>query len=496
MKQLNLNLFLLCVFSLVVSLGPSRLQAQSKIHGDLFKTKPDKLLIKPKVVGAKLKTFDGFDDGSGSKMTFGRLFGDELPSFTPDAAKLIDLGNAMVDDGSGSNSATPAIYTYFGQFVDHDVTFDITPLSTNLANIANRKNFRDPSLALDSVYGAGPAANPFLYQRDAEKFLIGRTAGNQPNDLPRLSNKFAVIGDPRNDENLLVAQVHLAFMKAHNRIYDSIATGTGTVQSDFELAHESLAWHYQWILVNDFLKRILDEEVLNRTVLYGPSHFDVENPSMPIEFSVAAYRFGHTMVRANYDFNNNFPNSSLGQLFSFTGGGGSAPIPDSWIIDWDRFVNDPPATMNFARKFDPYLARPLGNLPGLTPSSLAVRNLLRGRALGLPSGQAVATYLGAELLTEAELTTGPEKDAVEAGGFQTETPLWYYILKEAEVKGAGEKLGKVGSTIIAEVFVGLLLADESSYLSKNPGWQPTLTLTDGTTKVDTLPKLIRFSQGE
>lgn len=428
-------------------------------------------------------------------MTFGRLFGNSLPSFIPSVADLEALGQVLVDDGSGAASSIPAIYTYLGQFVDHDLTFDITPLSDNLSNTANPENIRDPSLRLDSLYAAGPEATPYFYQRNSGKFLIGATTGGQPNDLPRLPNKLAVIGDPRNDENLLVAQVHLAFMKAHNRIFDQIAQGSGSVQSTFELARQSLVWHYQWLLVHDFLPRVIDQQTLDNTLLLGPDYFDSQNPSMPIEFSAAAFRFGHTMVRANYDFNANFPTSTLQQLFSFTGGGGSAPIPDSWIIDWPRFVNDPPTPMNFARKMDPYLSTPLTQLPGLNPANLAVRNLRRGRAVGLPSGQAVAGLLGVTALTPAEIATGVEQTVINATNFANESPLWYYILKEAEVKGGGEKLGPVGSKILAETFIGLLLADGDSYLSAQPSWQPTLKLNDNS-PVDTLPKLIRYSQGE
>lgn len=468
---------------------------QSTDHGDLFSTTPSKLLIKkPKAPPGIARTLSAPSVPSEVKMTFGRLFGDSLESFIPSADHLTTLGEALEDDGSGDSSKIPAIYTYFGQFTDHDITFDITPLSTNIDNASSRRNFRDPTLALDSVYGAGPEANPYLYQRDNGKFVIGETSGGSPNDLPRLSNRLAVTGDPRNDENLLVAQVHLAFMKAHNRIYDSIDAGTGTTQSTFELAHESLAWHYQWIVVNDFLAKVLDEEVLQQSVLYGPQYFDVENPSMPIEFSVAAYRFGHTMVRENYDFNAKFENSTLFQLFSFTGGGGNAPIPDSWIIDWPRFTT--PNEMNFARKLDPYISTPLTAIPRLEPGNLAVRNLLRGRALGLPSGQDVAGLLGITPLTDVQLRTGPESAAVSDAGFDVRSPLWYYILKEAEMVGEGERLGPVGSTIVAETFVGLLLSDKNSYLTKNPSWQPTLTLSDGTTKVNSLPLLIRYSQGE
>ncbi len=467
---------------------------QSQDHGSLFETLPEKTFI-AESPSKSLATQSTAVSGGNPVMTFGRLFGDSLPSFIPSVSSLDQLGAALVEDATAAPSSIPAIYTYFGQFVDHDITFDITPLSENLENIGQRRNMRDPTLALDSVYGAGPDANPYLYERNSGRLLVGQTTGGQPRDLPRLSNRLAVIGDPRNDENLIVANLQLAFIKAHNRLHDSIAAGSGAVDSPFDSARRSLAWHYQWIVVNDFLRRVLDQNILDQIVLKGPKLYDVENPSMPIEFSVAAYRFGHSMVRADYDFNATFSTSTLGQLFTFTGGGGSAPIPDIWIIDWPRFVNDPPNATNFARKLDPYLSLPLTQLPNLDPANLAIRNLRRGRSLGLPSGQNVARALGADVLDPTEFAVGQEATVVQAAGFDTESPLWYYILKEAEVKGGGERLGPVGSTIVAETFIGLLLSDASSFLATNPSWEPILTLNDGT-KVRSLPTLIRYANGE
>ena len=430
---------------------------------------------------------------------FNRLFGTDLPPLVSDVDDLRDLGAALAEPGGLPDSELPAVYTYFGQFLDHDITFDPAPLSVTVSDAAGRRNFRDPSLQLDSVYGFGPEVSPYLYRREApSQLLVGETAGGLPEDLPRLSSGLAVTGDPRNDENLIIAQLQAAFLKAHNRVAEGLtAGGATTARSPFELARETIVWHYQWIVLNDFLGRVIGDDRLFQTLTFGPERFDRSNSDLPVEFSGAAYRFGHSLVRPDYNFNADFPDATLVQLFQFTGGGGLAPIPDSWVIDWPRFIDPAAPGANFARPFDPYLAGPLmTGAPAAGERNLAVRNLVRGRALGLPSGQAAAGAIGADPLTPDELRTGPEAAAVEAGGFHLETPLWYYILKEAEVREGSVRLGEVGSFIVAETFVGLMLADDASYLRRQPNWSPTLTLSDGTAKVDSLPNLIRYSRGE
>lgn len=463
-------------------------------HGELFEVAPSGAVdAQVRTSKAALKTAGGG--------AFGRLFGNLLPPLVSDPRDLESLGGMLTEPPGLGDSQVPAIYTYFGQFVDHDITFDPTPLSVTVGAPDLGRNARDPQLSLDSLYGAGPAAAPYLYDRDIPGALaLGSTSGGAAEDLLRVTpSGLAVIGDPRNDENLIVAQMHLAFQKAHNRILKAIAASSGsTAQPPFELARQSLVWHYQWIVLNDFLPRIADDAVLNRVRLVGPAFFNVDDPSMPVEFSVAAYRFGHSMVRSLYNYNGSFEGATLAQLFEFTGGGpaGLTPIPDIWIIDWSRFTA--PSPLNFARRLDPYVVTPLTSLPpfpdGSSPN-LAVRNLLRGLQNGLPSGQRVAELLGVEPLDPASFAGGPESTLVAEKGFDVETPLWYYVLKEAQVDGGGEGLGKVGSTILAETFVGILLADEESYLKVSPRWRPTLRLADGT-RVDTLSALIRYSRGE
>ncbi|MEI9815133.1 MAG: heme peroxidase family protein [Acidobacteriota bacterium] len=418
-------------------------------------------------------------------------------------AALITLGKSMIEtpaeaaDPGRDNDLIPAGFTYLGQFVDHDITLDTTPLSEQAVDPEAVHNFRTPKLDLDCVYGGGPAAMPFLYQRaNPNLLLIGsntRTddqagipvtpvgAPKRPNDLPRNDEGFALIGDPRNDENLIVAQTHLALMKFHNKIVTSQNVG-------FADARRLTTWHYQWIVLHDFVARLVTSAVLDDVLQpHGREFYHFHQDAfMPIEFSVAAYRLGHSMVREQYDHNRVFGpgpgrlfTADLPTLFRFTGlsgTGGDVPVPDNWIIDWRRFHAGLPAlptgaAFNQSRRLDPKITTALGSLPIPEPNpdlkNLAVRNLIRSNSLGLPSGQSVARQMGIARLTPSEIQSGSTT-------LDRQTPLWFYILREAEVKGGGKRLGPVGGRIVAETFVGLLQGDASSYLAQEPDWTPEL----------------------
>ncbi|MGD1910088.1 MAG: heme peroxidase family protein [Rivularia sp. (in: cyanobacteria)] len=441
---------------------------------------------------------------------FGRMFR-RLPPFTPSIESLTELGDAMNDidptSTDGDNLNVPAGFTYLGQFIDHDITFDTTALQEVLVDPLALRNFRTPRLDLDSVYGCGVKTQRYLYQLDdPDLFAIGKTNSQPgggdssiptelPNDLPRAASTLAIIGDPRNDENLIVAQTHLAFLKFHNKIVEGIKNGSiqpinSTDKSVFEQARELVIWHYQWIVLNDFLTRILDREQLSLVLDRGRRFFRFrDEPFIPVEFSVAAYRLGHSMVRGEYDFNRVFTPraggvtpATLQLLFAFTAESGQlgdfadVPIPSDWIIDWRRFYEiDANLPVQFSRKLDPFLVEPLKNIPNIPhPASLAVRNLLRGRSLGLPSGQRIARRMRFKPLSSVQISTGIDGVVAEKHNFHIESPLWYYILKEAQIQQQGNRLGQVGSRILAEVFVGLLEADSSSFLACNPDWKPTL----------------------
>ena len=419
----------------------------------------------------------------------------ETPT-TPD--DLFALGVAM--DGVGADSDIPAAYTYFGQFVDHDVTLEgvtagvdlngvITPMS--LADISTTLvNTRTGTLDLDSVYGAPAARDPgdaSLMQLGDVTAVGGRPPGKSvDNDLPRRGRSIdesrdreALIGDPRNDENLVVAQLHVALLKAHNMLVSQGLT--------FEQAQTTLRQHYQHVVVHDFLMRIADPAIVADILTNGPKAFDPgANVKMPLEFSVAAYRFGHSMIREQYNYNLNFPFASLGLLFTFTALSGQIfefdTLPENWIIQWERFL-DAGAPFTTTHALDTLLVEPLAHLPlttfGELPGNmarLAVRNLLRGYLLRLPTGQAVATALGITPLTADELATAAandeQRDALTAGGFDTRTPLWYYVLAEAAHFGAN-RLGPVGSTIVADVLIGLMHRSDDSILEL-ANWAPTL----------------------
>ncbi len=409
-------------------------------------------------------------------------------------------------------------YTYFGQFIDHDLTLDLTPLSDASEKIEQTQNFRTAFLDLDHLYGGSPNISPFLYEtgnHNAERFLIGKTIETpelkaSSDDLPRNSQGIALTGDPRQDENLILAQLHVAFLKLHNLVIDQPDELNASPHyrrkgdSDFATAQRVVRWHYQWSVRHDYLETILDplvaenlrrfeeEKQLIRTIDFG----------IPIEFSVGAFRFGHTMVRDVYKTGvNDLHNKEvkLTALFERTGSkGGAAPaLPAEWVVSWERFFAIPPRTslVNRARKIDTQIANALHHLDEQTvkdinlplPSDhlepkLAVRTLLRGFRIGLPSGEEVAAEIarrmpGIKVLTEDEIVNGPHEDVLTNPkyGFRGNTPLWYYILKEAELApGEGKHLGPIGSYIVADVILGVLAADADSYQSA-PAWEPTLS---------------------
>jgi hypothetical protein len=486
---------------------------------------------------ATMTHFHGFGIRTGADVPLGNLFkpgkfGRMFPNLAPHQATeaaLQELGAAMQEEAArvnapvGDNPAIPAGFTYLGQFIDHDITFDTTPLPEVTVDPLAVHNFRTPRLDLDCLYGSGPVAHPFLYQRaDRDKFLIGMTReapdekqqpiAPLPNDLPRGAEGFALIGDPRNDENLIVAQLHLALLKFHNQVVERLRAERVPAPRVFSEARRTVTWHYQWMVLHDFLERLVDRDQYRQVQQYGRRFYRLrDEPYIPVEFSVAAYRLGHSMVRQEYDYNRVFnpsPNrlaaATFDFLFQFTGLSGpntgrfQMPLPSNWIIDWRRFFELPrPAstapnapTLNASRRLDPFLIPELHQLP-LGPQQeirLPVRNLVRGLQFQLPPGQRVARAMGFTPLTAREMASvdGPDVAIAQQHGFDTSSPLWYYILKEAQIQGKGRRLGQVGSRILTEVFVGLLEGDSESFLAQAPEWTPTLGGREDFTMVDLL----------
>jgi hypothetical protein len=400
-----------------------------------------------------------------------------------------------------------AAYTYLGQFADHDLTYDPTSSlreSLDRAQIEKLADFRTPRFDLDNLYGRGPDDQPYMYAPDGIRMLLGRPLSGNPEDphavqIPRGPNDRALIGDPRDDENRIVSQLHAVFLRFHNRVADELGKG-----ASFQEVRDQVRWHYQLMLVTDFLPAIIDSET------YGRVFGDPYNPApaipelrgglrlMPVEFSVAAYRFGHSMIRSEYRLNADVERPIFARNSDADADlAGFRPIPDGWAIDWNYFIglSDPLVRRpQHAFKIDTSLASPLRRLPAdvaAHPSMLALRNLERGNTFRLPSGQDVARALGMDPIPDDKLMIGKAAAGARrrpladiAPGFAGKAPLWTYVLSEAQVMSwdkAGPgippddipiKLGPVGSGIIADVFAALLIGDRTSYLYADCPFRP------------------------
>lgn len=445
---------------------------------------------------------EGVNGPPGAEGKFGRMF--DLDPLNVPSAKLSQLAAAMRDDDNNPSrdSSIPAGYTYFGQFVDHDITLDTTTLSEVQIDPSSVFNFRSPKLELDNVYGSGPEISNFLYDNKGKgpKLLLGETDASRPLDLPRMPNGVAVIGDKRNDENLAVSQMQYAWLRFHNAVVDKVQADEPALTDHevFAKARQTVVWHYQWIVLHDFLPKLVRQSVLDDVLQNGRKFYKESGQGayIPVEFSVAAYRLGHSMVRNNYDWNKNFPSATLAQLFQFSGlSGFITKQSDIWIADWRRMFDlEAPSgfTLNHTRALDPLLAAELHTLPG-GAGSLPDLNLRRGQSVGLPSGQAIANAMNlpsSDRLQPADFD-GPDGAVAQQLGLDSATPLWYYILKEAQVQENGERLGAVGSRILSEVFVGLLQMDALSFMSQDANWKPTLPAEQA--DHFTMADMLRFS---
>jgi hypothetical protein len=435
------------------------------------------------------------------------------------------IGAAMI--GGGVPSQVPAGFTYLGQFIDHDLTFDKTQVMFGQhVTPAQLLQARSPSLDLDSLYGAGPDdPESAKFYSDGIHLKMGDTdAAGDPAlpgfDLPRVGTgsgaaqrRRALIPDKRNDENLAVAQTHLAFIRFHNRVVDSLPAALPDTQK-FAQARELVVKHYQWMIRTDYLSRICKKKPLDDVFKNGRKAFEVgasptDVPTMPIEFSIAAFRLGHSMIRGAYNWNKNFDAGAgtLDLLFEFSGLsgslGGGERLPSNWIADFRRLYDFnevpradlvvPAAKFNRAMRIDTRLVNPLRNLPqgsigpppvpDLDPKrNLAFRNLTRANMVRLTSGQKMLRFLknrGVVMtgLTKAQIRDGNGGAALETltaaqrDGLLKKTPLWFYVLREAELNNG--KLRGVGARILAETFHRAMEGSTFSIV-RDPSWRPTL----------------------
>jgi hypothetical protein len=421
---------------------------------------------------------------------FGRMFRN-LPPYAPPDQLLVEIGGpgGLMDGGTTTSNAPtmPSGMTFLGQFVDHDITFDPVSSLQRDNDPDALENHRTPCLDLDAVYGSGPGVDPWLYDAEREhgRLLIdthGAGSDDEVADLPRNSQGTALIGDPRNDENLLICQVHLAFLHFANRVLEEFLDHTVRPEDSFADAKRAVRWHYQWMLVHEFLPAIVGQDMVDRLLvsdddgvphLHNRYYLWKHEPFMPVEFSVAAYRYGHSQLRPGYGLREGVGRALFGANPDSDLRGGR-PLTADLALDWDRFFDLPaPQPPQQAQPIDATIAGPVFNLPFVTSTaalerSLPFRNLRRGVTMGLPGGRQVARHLCVDELGMSDL--GLDGLAGHGG----DAPLWYYILKEAEVQHDGRHLGEVGGRIVGEVLLGLIAGDPMSYLAVEPCWTPWL----------------------
>ena len=393
-----------------------------------------------------------------------------------------------------NNLTMTAGMTFLGQFIDHDITLDTTSSLEQQVDPEAIQNFRTPTLALDNIYGQGPANNLHLYDvNDPAKLLVEANPGSPAQsrggalrfDLPRNGQGTALIGDVRSDENIVLSQLHLAFLMFHNKCVDHVRATTGITSPNavFLEAQRLVRWHYQWILIHEFLPKTCGQAVVDDVLKHGRKFYKWRNePYIPVEFAVAAYRFGHSQVRPSYRMN--FGPAAGGdvflRLFVDTPANSANPDPNDMrgglrqprrFIDWQTFFDFGDGNVRPNKRIDTKLSTVLMDLIGFPagePQSLAQRNLLRHLTFKLPSGQAVAKVMRLPVLPVGDFSD------LAPHGLDTRTPLWFYVLREAEKTQNGERLGPVGARIITEVFIGLMEGDSTSYLKRDSSWKPTL----------------------
>ena len=399
---------------------------------------------------------------------YGRMF-PNLPAATFDDDRLLALGvEGAICDGAAcdTESRIEAGQPFFGQYLAHDITADRSPLRAH-ADVNALRNLRSPRANLEALYGGGPVGSPYLFdQRDPAKLLLGIPDC----DLPRNQQGIALIGDPRNDVHAFMTGLQVAFIGAHNRLVDRLRAD-GVSESDlFEDARLALNWHYQWVILHDFLPNLVGTPMTANVMNEAPRFYHPDAGAyIPVEFADAAYRYGHSQIKGDYQVQDGGPRYPV-----FPDLAGFGPLAPEHVIDW-RLLFDVPGhePAQRAKPIDGTLPTSLIRLPETITGrvevrayrSLAARDLQRGQGTGLPSGEAVARAMGVRPLTRAELALGNWPD---------ETPLWLYILREAAARGGGDHLGEVGGRIVAEVIVGIVRNDPESYLANNPSWQPTL----------------------
>lgn len=410
---------------------------------------------------------------------YGRAVNETTIDELPDPAALAALGEAMMECTGGPTIGgdMPAAYTYLGQFIAHDVTKMAT-----VDEADGKLNWRSSALDLDSLFGpVDRRLRPVPDTRFEAGLGLGRTSGGDAgfDDLPRTDRGEAAVPDPRNDNNLAVAQFHVSMIKFHQAVAARFAGESPGAQRRITLQH------FQAVVLFDYLRRIVDQAVYRDVFLNGRAvvHAGVDLTKnaflIPVEFAAACFRMGHSMVRSHYMMWGKDTGGALGQLLAFTFRGGSLEqgrLPADWVAHWPYLLDEGPDTSMRAALIDTRLAQRFFRLPDwMFPrrrdaeipgtANLTARTLATGRRLLIPRAQSVAEqvrqHLGGrpplDTLEDWRLDHGATdmvRRCLNAGDYGErlvqKTPLWFYTLREAEHFHQGKRLGPLASRIVME----------------------------------------------
>ncbi len=405
----------------------------------------------------------------------------------------------MLDDGSDLSQAPEVLlqtgYTYFGQFAAHDLTKEQSSLDQAWTLAPEEiENLESPCLDLSHIYGRGPfdEAHASLYESGDVQLKVGKLAGRAGNsfDIATDSSGALLAADDRTAENVILRQITAVFARLHNAAVEQHRPQHSDAAELFRKARLQTVWQYQLLVRDDFLFWLLDRRVFDAVLRNTRSLVDWTRFSIPIEFSAAAMRFGHTMARQKYLIGHG-RDKTLREIFGRDLQ--QRPLDPEWELDWGFFFQGASAgsAALSSRPIDTRIVRTLHDVPGHSVclhhrqgaadrdasaadadfNKLPVRTLLRGAGLRLATGQAAAEAFHESVFTTEELTTDRNGRLTASGKvlrdakLGTDTPLWYYILKESELRYNGNRLGPVGSRIIAETFLASLASDPDSILN-------------------------------
>jgi hypothetical protein len=375
-------------------------------------------------------------------------------------------------------------YTYFGQFIDHDLTEDRTPMrSAGKFAPSETINYRGPWLNLSGIYDRihDRGKWKYLYKSDGVSFQLGDpTVNGEQFDVALDKNHHPLLPDRRNNENVIIRQIHAMFLKLHNLAIEEFRVDNPSYGDTelFAAARQRVCWQYQYLVREDFLKKVCCEKVFDELVnKNAPPIIDwkTDGFSMPVEISQAVLRFGHSMVRPKYTLS---VTSGRVDLQSILCGGEARALREAEAIHWPTFLIK---GGELAMRIDTSISSALFELhnkdihPFVSspkphpPHPLPVRTLVRGAKSRLPTGQRIATRMGIPTF-KIPAADGPYDPgaALRRYDLAAETPLWYYVLLEAGIQELGACLGTLGSQLLIETVNAALTEDPDSYLNQ-PG---------------------------